>query len=44
MTLSRALAYFAREAVVSLLRSWKLSLLAVLTIAVSLFIGGAVAL
>ncbi len=40
MTLRRALAYFAREAVVSLLRSWKVSLLAVLTIAVSLFIGG----
>lgn len=41
MTLRRAFAYFAREAVVSLLRSWKVSLLAVLTIAVSLFIGGA---
>jgi cell division transport system permease protein len=36
-----ALRYFFREAVVNLLRGWKVSLLAVLTIAVSLFIGGA---
>jgi cell division transport system permease protein len=36
----QALAYFAREASVSLLRSWKVSLLAVTTIAVSLFTGG----
>ena len=41
MTLRRALVYFLREAAVSLIRSWKVSLLAVLTIAVSLFIGGA---
>ena len=41
MTLRRALVYFLREAAVSLVRSWKVSLLAVLTIAVSLFIGGA---
>lgn len=40
MTLRRALVYFLREAAVSLVRSWKVSLLAVLTIAVSLFIGG----
>jgi cell division transport system permease protein len=37
----QALRYFFREATVNLLRSWKVSLLAVLTIAVSLFIGGA---
>jgi cell division transport system permease protein len=37
----QALRYFFREAAVNLLRSWKVSLLAVLTIAVSLFIGGA---
>lgn len=36
-----ALRYFFREAAVNLLRSWQVSLLAVLTIAVSLFIGGA---
>lgn len=41
MTFTQALAYFFREAAVSLARSWKVSLLAVLTIAVSLFIGGA---
>ena len=41
MTLRRALVYFLREAAVSLVRSWKVSLLAVLTIAVSLLIGGA---
>jgi len=40
MTLLQALAYFAREAVVNLVRSWKVSLLAVLTIAVSLCLGG----
>lgn len=40
MTLARALAYFLREAAVSLVRSWKVSLLAILTIAVSLLIGG----
>jgi cell division transport system permease protein len=40
----QALRYFFREATVNLLRGWKVSLLAVLTIAVSLFIGGAVLL
>ena len=44
MTLWQALAYFLREATVSLLRSWKVSLLAVVTIAVSLYVGGGVAL
>ncbi|HEX4962197.1 MAG TPA: ABC transporter permease [Thermoanaerobaculia bacterium] len=41
MRFLQALRYFGREAAVNLLRSWKVSLLAVLTIAVSLFIGGA---
>lgn len=41
MNLLKALRYFFGEAVVNLLRSWKVSLLAVLTIGVSLFIGGA---
>src|SRR5690606_37349817 len=36
----QALAYFFREALVNLLRSWKVSLLAVLTITVSLLLGG----
>lgn len=40
MSLARALRYFAREAVWNLLRSWRVSLLAVLTIAVSLLLGG----
>ncbi len=40
MTFSQALVYFAREACVSLVRSWKISLLAIATIAVSLFLGG----
>ncbi len=40
MTLSRALVYFVTEACLNLLRSWKVSLLAVLTIGVSLFVGG----
>ena len=40
MTLLQALRYFAREAVVSLARSAKVSALAVLTIAVSLFLAG----
>ena len=44
MNLWQALRYFFREAVVSLLRSWKVSLLAVLTIAVSLFVSGVVLL
>ncbi|HEY7213676.1 MAG TPA: permease-like cell division protein FtsX [Thermoanaerobaculia bacterium] len=41
MKFLQALRYFFREAAVNLLRGWKVSLLAVLTIAVSLFIGGA---
>ena len=41
MSLARALRYFAREACLNLLRSWRVSLLAVLTIAVSLVLGGA---
>lgn len=41
MKILQALRYFFREAAVNLLRGWKVSLLAVLTIAVSLFIGGA---
>ena len=41
MRFLQALRYFFREAAVNLVRSWKVSLLAVLTIAVSLFIGGA---
>ena len=41
MNLFKALRYFFREAAVNLLRGWKVSLVAVLTIAVSLFIGGA---
>ena len=40
MKLYQALLYFLREAWVSLARSWKVSLLAVVTIAVSLGIGG----
>lgn len=40
MTFRRALAYFFREATVSLARSWKVSFVAVTTIAVSLFVGG----
>lgn len=41
MSLLQALRYFFREALVNLLRSWKVGLLAVLTIAVSLLVGGA---
>ena len=41
MSLARALRYFAREACLNLLRSWRVSLLAVLTITVSLVLGGA---
>lgn len=41
MTFGRALRYFFREAWVSLVRSWKVSLLAVFIIAVSLAVGGA---
>ncbi|HSL84223.1 MAG TPA: permease-like cell division protein FtsX [Thermoanaerobaculia bacterium] len=40
MTVVKALAYFVREAGSSLVRSWRVSLLAVLTIAVSLLVGG----
>ncbi|MDX1501153.1 MAG: permease-like cell division protein FtsX [Thermoanaerobaculia bacterium] len=40
MTLLQALAFFLREALVSIRRSFKISLLAVVTIAVSLFVGG----
>jgi cell division transport system permease protein len=41
VTWLQALRYFFREALLNLLRGWKVGLLAVLTIAVSLFIGGA---
>lgn len=41
MTWLQALRYFFREALLNLMRGWKVGLLAVLTIAVSLFIGGA---
>jgi cell division transport system permease protein len=41
LNLLQALRYFFHEAAVNLLRGWKVSLLAVLTIAVSLFFGGA---
>ncbi len=40
MRLAQALGYFVREAALSLRRGWKVSLLAVLTIATSLFVGG----
>lgn len=40
MSFIQALAYFFQEACLSLVRSWKVSLLAVLTITVSLFLGG----
>ena len=42
MSLWRALLYFLREAATGLARSWKVSLVAVLTIAVSLLVGGTV--
>jgi cell division transport system permease protein len=41
VSLARALRYFAREACLNLIRSWRVSLLAVLTITVSLLLGGA---
>ncbi len=44
MAVHRAFVYFFREAAVNLARSWKISLVAVSTIAVSLFIGGALLL
>jgi cell division transport system permease protein len=40
VTFLQAIAYFAREAAVNLVRSWKVSLLAIVTIAVSLFLAG----
>ncbi len=40
MTFAQAIAYFLREASVSLFRSWKVSLLAISTITMSLFLGG----
>ncbi len=40
MNLGRALLYFLREASISLVRSWKASAVAVLTIAMSLLVGG----
>lgn len=44
MTLGQALLYFLVEAGLSLVRSWKVSLVAVLTIALSLYMGGFVVL
>ena len=41
MNLIQALAYFFREAFTGILRSLRVSLLAILTIAVSLFLSGA---
>lgn len=41
MSIFRIILYFFSEALTSLRRSWKVSLLAVVTIAMSLFIGGA---
>ncbi len=38
MTYAQALRYFVHEALISLVRSWKVSMLAVLTISVSLFV------
>ena len=40
MSLPRALLYFIREAAASLLRSWRIAIVAVLTMAVSLFLCG----
>ncbi|HVT61068.1 MAG TPA: permease-like cell division protein FtsX [Thermoanaerobaculia bacterium] len=40
MNLAKALRYFAREAAINLLRGFKVSVLAILTIAVSLVLGG----
>lgn len=40
MSFLQALVYFFREACLSLVRSWKVSLLAVVTITMSLFLGG----
>ena len=41
MTFGKALLYFLREAAVNIRRSWRVSSLAILTIAVCLFLGGA---
>jgi len=41
VSLLKALRYFLREALVNLARGWKVSLLAILTITVSLLVGGA---
>ena len=40
VSFAQAIAYFVHEACLSLVRSWKVSLVAVLTITVSLFLGG----
>jgi len=40
LTFFQALRYFLGEASLNLVRSWKISLLAIITIAVSLFVGG----
>lgn len=40
MTLAKAFSYFLREATLNLVRSWRISLLAVTTIGVSVFLGG----
>src|ERR1700761_1167706 len=40
MSLARALRYFFREAMSNLLRGWRVGALAILTIAVSLMLGG----
>lgn len=44
MTFAQAIVYFISEALLSLRRGWRVSLLAVVTIAVSLFLGGLFAL
>ncbi len=40
MSFWQALLYFAREAIQSAVRSWRISLVAVLTLAISLFLCG----
>lgn len=44
MAVHRAVGYFFREATLNLARSWRISVVAVSTIAVSLFVGGALLL
>jgi len=44
MSLGKALVYFAREAIVGLIRSWRVSLVAIATSGVSLFLAGLVLL